>query len=66
MKEWKLYIPIIAALMGGAGWTVNEWSGVVKETAELKAKEELRIEYEKKYEGVITDYITLRATCESK
>lgn len=60
----------IVSLLGGAGWLNKELYDSVKSNAELKAKEELRQEYDKKYEGVTTelitistDYAVLKETC---
>lgn len=61
---------VIVSLLGGAGWLNKELYQSIKENALLEAKEQLRPEFEKKYETVIsenitvrTDYAVLKETC---
>lgn len=60
MSDWKIFIPVLVVLLSGAGWTITTLFQTVKSESKLEAKEELRKEFEHKYEGVTTELITVR------
>lgn len=61
LTEEKIRLYLLSTGVGFCVWLYKD----LQTGATLRAKEDLRIEYDKKYEGVISDYVALRISCDS-